>query len=109
MNHLISSFIGNRRWLVRGVSAVVILFVLFCVLFSGHVSADSGDFTDIHGYERILVRPGDTLDDLAFSYAARYSHESMHEYKSKIIRINNLTSDYLYEGTYLILPICKSI
>ena len=103
MTHLIH----RKRIIVAGIGVILFCCVLFCVLFSSRVMADSGDLTSIHGYERILIRPGDTLDELADTYSSRYSYESMSEYKAKIIRINNLASDYLREGRYLIVPLCR--
>lgn len=88
-------------------SMIVFLCMIFFVIFGSRVSADSGDLTGIHGYEQILVRPGDTLDGLSAQYAQEFSHISTTEYKSLIIRLNNLASDYLREGVYLLMPVCR--
>ena len=90
-------------------SLIIILCILFFILFGTRASADTGDIYGIHGYEQVLVRPGDTLDGLAVRYSARLSHMPATEYKQHIIRLNNLASDYLREGVYLIMPVCTVV
>ena len=97
---------GQALKLVVSLVIVLILCMIFFLIFSTKASADSGDLTDIRGYEQILVRPGDTLDGLAAAYAPRLSHVSAVEYKSQIVRLNNLASYYLREGVYLMMPVC---
>ena len=97
---------GQAFKLVFSLGIVLILCMIFFFIFSTKASADSGDLTDIRGYEQILVRSGDTLDGLAAAYAPRLSHVSAAEYKSQIVRLNNLASDYLREGVYLMMPVC---
>lgn len=86
---------------------IFLCMIFFLIIFGTRASADSGDIAGIHGYEQILVRPGDTLDGLAANYAPKHSHISASEYKAQIIRLNNLASDYLREGVYLMMPICS--
>ena len=95
--------------LVLFASLFMFLCILFFILFSTRASADTGDISGIHGYEQILVRPGDTLDGLATHYAPIYSRIPVTEYKHYIIRLNNLASDYLREGVYLMMPVCTVV
>ena len=98
----------GKRTVLTGVTAVVVLCILFCILFTTRAFADSGDLVDIQGYEQVLIRPGDTLDSLAYRYAGKLSHISVSEYKSRIIQLNDLESEYIREGVYLMLPICRT-
>ena len=86
---------------------IAMLFFVFFTVFGSSASADSGNLNSIQGYEKVLVRPGDTLDSLAFSYAEDNSHLSASEYKSQIVKLNGLSTEYLTEGVYLLLPISK--
>ena len=101
-------FISGNRSVIKGVIAVVVLCALFFILFYSNASADSGDLLDIRGYEQVLIHSGDTLDGLAKKYAGIYSHISPSEYKNQIIQLNDLDSDYIREGIYLMMPVCKS-
>ena len=102
--------IGHKhiQKLIFFASMLIFLCMIFFLILGTRASADSGDISGIHGYEQILVRPGDTLDGLAANYAPKHSHISASEYKAQIIRLNNLASDYLREGVYLMMPICSS-
>ncbi|MEE3467269.1 MAG: hypothetical protein VZQ83_02400 [Eubacterium sp.] len=106
MKHYLMTLSGKRAVLM-GVTAVVVLFILFFILFTTKVSADSGSLSSIQGYEQVLIRPGDTLDTLAHRYYKDYSHISFSEYKNQIIQLNDLESEYIREGIYLMMPICR--
>lgn len=92
-----------QKWLA-GFVTVVALCTMFCVLYSSQVSANNGDYNRIKGYEQVLVRPGDTLTSLARDYSTRYYHGSVSEYREQIVRLNNLSSEYIRSGTYLMMP-----
>ena len=98
---------SRLRLIMTGVIAVVVMCTLFCILYTSHVSADSGDLSRIQGYEQVLIRPGDTLDSLAIRYAGENSHLSVSAYKNQIIQLNDLESEYIREGIYLMMPICR--
>lgn len=100
--------VSSPRSIICGVIAVVVLCAMFFVLFYSSASAESGNLSDIRGYEQVLIRPGDTLDKLSREYAGIYSHISPSEYKNQIILLNDLDSDYIREGIYLMMPICKT-
>ena len=98
---------NGKRAVLMGVIAVVVLCVLFCILFTTRVSADSGSFSEVKGYEQVLIHPGDTLDSLARHFYKDYSYISVSEYKNQIIQLNDLDSEYIREGIYLMMPICR--
>ena len=104
-----SVFVSGKKSILCGVIAVVVLCAVFFVLFYSNASAESGDMLDVRGYEQVLIRPGDTLDGLAKKYSGIYSHVSPEAYKNQIILLNDLDSDYIREGIYLMMPVCKSV
>ncbi len=104
---MITKFLTGKRSVICGVIAVVVLCALFFLMFNSNASAESGDLLSVRGYERVLIRPGDTLDKLSKKYAYSYSHISPSEYKNQIIQLNDLDSDYIREGIYLMMPVCK--
>ena len=98
---------SGKRAILTGVIAVVVLCSLFFILFTTRVSADSGNLSEVQGYEQVLIHTGDTLDSLSRHYAAQYSHLSVSEYKNQIIQLNDLDSEFIREGIYLMMPICR--
>ena len=92
-----------------GILAIIVLCVGFCCLFTSQATAEEGDTIRIRGYEQVLIRPGDTLDSLAHTSASRYFRGSVSEYKEQIVRLNNLSSDYIREGVYLMMPISRPL
>lgn len=85
------------------IPAVLFLFA-FSLFSSSQVSADSGNLNTMKSYESILVREGDTLTALADRYAGDKSHFSSRQYMTAIISLNNLSSEYIEAGQYLLLP-----
>ena len=106
MKHILMTLTGKRA-VLWGVTAVVVLCVLFFILFSTKAFADSGDLSCVQGYEQVLIHPGDTLDTLAKRYYKSYSHITASEYKNQIIQLNDLDSEFIREGIYLMMPICR--
>lgn len=88
---------------------IITLCVSFCFLFSSQANADEGDTGRIRGYEQVLIRPGDTLTSLSKKYAAKYYRGSVSEYKEQIVRLNNLSSEYIREGIYLMMPVSRPL
>lgn len=99
----------NLRWrriLFLLIPATLILaFIFFFALCSGNrVSADAGDLNTMKSYESVLVREGDTISSLADSYVKEYSHFTKREYVKAIVDLNQLSSEYIQSGSYLLLP-----
>lgn len=97
--------IRRRRILFLFIPVTFFMLLFFFFLFSGKsVSADAGNLNDMKSYESVLVRDGDTISSLADCYAEKYSHFSKKEYIEAIVSLNNLSSEYIQSGSYLLLP-----
>lgn len=99
----------NLRWkhiLFLIIPAILILAFIFSFAFSSgnRVSADAGDLNTMKSYESVLVREGDTISSLADSYAKEYSHLTKEDYVEAIVSLNNLSSEYIQSGSYLLMP-----
>ncbi|MCH5266598.1 MAG: LysM peptidoglycan-binding domain-containing protein [Lachnospiraceae bacterium] len=92
-----------RYAMVLGVSILMFMSCFF-LFFSSPVSADSGRLHEMKGYESVLIRDGDTLSSLAYSYAPVKSHMSENEYLAAVISLNNMSSEYIRAGEYLLIP-----
>lgn len=96
----------NRRSLFFIVPTLV-LALCFCMIFYSQASADSGDQDAITCVESVLVKKGDTLSSIAKKYAAVYSYHSDKEYTNTILELNNMDSEYIRSGSYILLPVYK--
>ena len=87
----------------------ICVFVICVLLLSGGTimaSAQAGDDSKPSVYYiQAPIRSGDTL----WSIAARYcpQGESTETYVQKIETLNQMTSDAIFAGDSLILPICR--
>ena len=94
---------SNRhyRQLVLFLSGVItVLIVLLCTSKNSVAQADE---MVIATYQSQVIQPGDTLWTLAEEY--RLPDMTTEEYMIEIRRINQLNSNELVSGEYLILPI----
>lgn len=82
----------------------LLLIMFFFVAGGADASASSGDLNNMKNYESVLIKDGDTLSSIAERYASDMSHFSVPEYLEAIVSLNNLTSDYIVAGHYLLLP-----
>lgn len=55
------------------------------------------------GYKSILLKPGDTLWEIALEYKGA-GHNSVQDYINEVMEINGLTSDRIHAGRYLMVP-----
>ena len=94
-----------KSYLLIGAVSVLSVFLLISAIFPSKVSADTRSTGEISGYERILIRPGDTLDTISALYSEKYAFGNASEYKADIKKINALSSDYIKEGVYLLMPV----
>lgn len=94
--------------LVKKISILFIPTLLLIIIFftagGADASASSGDLDNMKNYESVLIKDGDTLSSIARQYASDMSHFSEQEYLESIISLNNLDSDYIVAGHYLLLP-----
>lgn len=87
--------------------AIIILMILLAVVQSRFFSTSHAQAAMDESRIRYLSVPivaKDTLSDIALEY---YSDEfgSMDQYISRIKEYNSLTSDAIYAGNYLIIPV----
>ena len=73
-------------------------------MLGSSASAEAGDMNVMKSYDTVLIKDGDTLSSVAASYADSYSHFSEEDYQEAIISLNNLSSEYIQAGSYLLLP-----
>ena len=84
--------------------ATFLLLLIFFLILGDSVSAESGDINEMKSYDTVLLKDGDTLSSVAASYAREYSYLSEEDYQEAIITLNNLSSEYVQAGSYLLLP-----
>ncbi len=80
-----------------------IITVLIVLLFTSKNSVAQADEMVIETYRSEVIQPGDSLWSLAEEY--RLPDMSVEEYMIEIRRINQMSSNELVSGEYLILPI----
>ncbi len=83
----------------------ILLFVfIFFLLFGNKAVANTGYLDSMKGYESVLIKKGDTLSTITHRYAAEKSNFTEQEYMEAVISLNNLQSEYLTMGNYILLP-----
>lgn len=89
------------------VSAVIALIIVFTVIiFANVVKADITTKTDnsVKGFTCITLSPDDTLWSIACEYSDEH-YNSVYQYIREVKEINGLTSDSIYAGSSLIIPV----
>lgn len=91
---------------ICNLSAGIVMVVLICLLFGSlFVSAheDTADTDTIYKYYKsIEIQPGDTLWDIAESTMTS-EYDSVQEYVQVLKDMNNLESDDIQAGQYLMI------
>lgn len=87
------------------VFAVIIMLFVFFLLFSSRASAGEGDLNQIQRYESVLIKDGDTLSSLSHTYADQYSHYTNETYLEAVMQLNDLSSEHIHSGDYLLMPV----
>ena len=91
---------------IYSLSAGIVMVVLVCLLFGSlFVSAheDTADTDTIYKYYKsIEIQPGDTLWNIAESTMTS-EYDSVQEYVQVLKDMNNLESDYIQAGQYLMI------
>lgn len=82
----------------------IFLVLYFCLSFRWQVSAEYGGLNEMTSVESLLVEKGDTLSAISERYAPEYSYISAKEYMRDILELNNLHSEYIQAGKYILLP-----
>jgi hypothetical protein len=96
------SFCQRRVMLLAGITIAFV--ILFLCMMKIPASAGTGFYTELKRYETCLVREGDTLSSIAEENAGRLSHVTIHEYMQCIMKLNNMKSEYITAGNYILLP-----
>jgi LysM domain. len=82
----------------------IFLVLYFCISFPSRVSAEYGGLNEITSVEPLLVEKGDTLSAISKRYAPEYSYITAKEYMQDILELNNLHSEHIQAGKYILLP-----
>lgn len=83
---------------------VLVLFISLCFSPEPEVSAEYGGLEEVSSVESVLVKKGDTVSSIAEKYAAKYSQISVKQYADDIYELNNMTSEHIKAGNYILLP-----
>ena len=86
----------------------IILFLYFCITLKSNVSAEYGGLNNISRVESVLIRRGDTVTAIAEKYAPEYSYISAKQYMKDIMELNNMNSEHIQAGKYILLPIYRN-
>lgn len=81
-----------------------VLALLFFFFMRTPASADSGSCIEVKSYETCLIREGDTLSSIAADHADRLSYLSCKQYMQQIMDFNNMNSEHIKAGQYILLP-----
>ncbi len=99
----------SRSIMVRGLFSLLLMGVLavgLCVCLSGYKETKAANIRDMRPVS-VMVQEDDTLWGIAQKY---YTDEcgSMKDYIKEIKECNHLTSDTIYEGYSLLVPVWMS-
>lgn len=94
-------FFTDRKIAV-GVFTMALLIAVGISISPAVVNASTKEATS---YESIQIHNGDTLWSLAKEYNT--SELSTNDFVKEIKEVNNLSSDYINNGNYLIIPVYK--
>ena len=105
-----SRIAAARRKRMRKMSIIAFIIILIAaftiIIFSNIVRAgeESAPDTAVKGYTYITVSSNDTLWDIACTYSDEH-YNSVYQYIREVMNINGLTSDSIYTGSKLIIPV----
>ena len=94
------------RFVLLFVVCFTVLFLCFGFIFRTDVSAggSTANLGEVKQVRSVLIKQGDTLSSLARTYAGEMSQLPAEEYMSQMIELNNLDSEYIQAGHYILLP-----
>jgi len=81
-------------------------FVVTCtVIFMNPSKAVANNNKQIHiSYDSVLIEPGDTIWSIAEDHL-NSEWGTVSDYVYKIMKVNDMKSDIIYAGNYIIVPI----
>lgn len=93
--------VSKKQIIAVSIAIVAIILLVFCI--TTKVKAANYNRERSLRVKSIMIQEGDTLWDIAASnYSEEYS--SISAYVEKIKECNNITSDIIHTGMYLIIP-----
>lgn len=92
-----------KTYLLLPLLTLVLIFLFFFIMRTP-ASADTGSYMEIKSYETCLIREGDTLSSIAADNCSRLSHSTCREYMQQIMDFNNMDSEHIKAGQYILLP-----
>ncbi len=87
---------------------ILLFSIIFVAVRHTKVSAGTVNLGDVTRVESILIKKGDSLTSIASQYASEKSHITQREYMEQIISLNDLKSEHIEAGQYLLIPDYKA-
>lgn len=96
--------VAKRRMvlLLTMILSITIGSVIFGGIFSSAQTSTEESGVEYKYYKSIKIEKGDSLWSIAKEYRTD-AYESVQEYIDELMEINNLTSDEIHQGQYLIV------
>ncbi|MBO6148830.1 MAG: hypothetical protein J6O55_05760 [Lachnospiraceae bacterium] len=95
---------GNRL-LIRFLLVLGVTFAVF-LFWRGVIASAQGRERGGNGekrYESVLIMPGDSFSSIVGKYKEK-GYFSSNDFKEEMMHINNLNSEIVHTGEYVILP-----
>lgn len=86
------------------IAFIIILIILVAGKITGNSLKAEASLDGSYVYETVIIEDGDTLWSIAQANHNSYAG-SLEEYINEIKVVNNLNSDFIEAGEYLILPL----
>lgn len=96
----------SKKWINyhRTILVAIIILILGFVIWGGsHVVNANSKAEYTKNFVSIMIQEGDTLTSIAHSYAK--SEADYKDYIDEVMYINNLNSDVIHSGCYLLVPV----
>ncbi|MDE7184550.1 MAG: LysM peptidoglycan-binding domain-containing protein [Lachnospiraceae bacterium] len=90
--------------LALAISIVTVITLSFLFISFSIKANDRGHQPSCKYYKSIEITNGDTLWSIANDYFDSAYYKNTREYVSEIKKVNNLTSDEIVAGSYIIIP-----
>ena len=92
------------KTITAALTAAAVMAVISVLVFSGNNTIQAQeDHAACKMYTSIQIRPGDTLWDIALQHVDGH-YSSIQEYIDEVMHINELTTDTIHAGAYLVIP-----
>ena len=86
---------------------ILIILILFLSFFIGTRMVHANESIEYNkSFISIEIEPGDTLNSIAQEHALTFHYD---EYISEVKKINNLETDTIHAGCYLMIPVYSAM